>query len=195
MKALLLGFLVVLGLTGCEEERSYQYQLEQLVAAKDERINLQNLLIEQLQSENKFLKQNIQVIQQYVYEDDSDEEEEDCPPPPPPKKEVKKPVQKDISKLKALFKPDKLNVVIFKEDWCPHCRRYMAAIKDWDDPSLNFIIIDLAKDKELAKFQQGKGIPETQLYSGDGKFLAKDSGFSDKESFAKWFKKYQRTSI
>ena len=147
-------------------------------------INRQNRIIEALNARIDELE-SLQVVY---------EEEEDCPPvviTPPKKATPAKKPEKASTSLQSRFKADRLNVVVFKEDWCPHCRRYLAAIKDWNDPTLNFVVVDTAKEPELAKLKRKNGIPETQVFSGAGTFLTMESGFSNKEDFQKLFNKYQ----
>lgn len=199
MNKIIAIVLSVLFLAGCELEEDPEQKLARLENEVQALTSTANSLISAVNQQNQIilvLSQRLDAFEsqvEIVYEDD--EEEEDCPPPPPPKKATPKSEAKKVSsipqELKARMQEGKLNVVVFKEDWCPHCRRYMAAIKTWDDPNVNFIVVDTSKEPKLAKYKMKNGIPETQLYSGTGQFLAVDSGFSDKENFQKWFNKYQ----
>ena len=199
MNKIIAIVLSVLFLAGCELEEDPEQKLARLESEVQALTSTANSLISAVNQQNQIilvLSQRLDAFEsqvEIVYEDD--EEEEDCPPPPPPKKATPKSEAKKVSsipsELKARLQEGKLNVVVFKEDWCPHCRRYMAAIKTWDDPNVNFIVVDTSKEPKLAKYKMKNGIPETQLYSGTGQFLAVDSGFSDKENFQKWFNKYQ----
>ena len=194
----IIAIVIVLFLAGCELEESREQKIERLEKEVQSLTSTANSLVSAVNQQNQLilvLSQRFDVFENQIelaYEDE--EEEEDCSPPPPkkaaPKVEPKK-VSSIPSELKARLQEGKLNAVVFKEDWCPHCRRYMAAIKTWDDPNLNFIVVDTSKEPKLAKYKMKNGIPETQLYSGTGQFLAVDSGFSDKENFQKWFNKYQ----
>lgn len=199
MNKIIAIVLSVLFLAGCEFEEDPEQKIERLEKEVQSLTSTANSLVSAVNQQNQLilvLSQRFDAFEnqiELVYEDE--EEEEDCPPPPPPKKTAPKAEPKKVTsippELKSRMQEGKLNVVVFKEDWCPHCRRYMAAIKTWDDPNLNFIIVDTSKEPKLAKHKMKNGIPETQLYSGSGQFLAVDSGFSDKENFQKWFNKYQ----
>ena len=199
MNKIIAIVLSVLFLAGCELEEDPEQKLARLENEVQALTSTANSLISAVNQQNQIilvLSQRLDAFEsqvEIVYEDD--EEEEDCPPPPPPKKAAPKAESKKVTtippELKARVQEGKLNVVVFKEDWCPHCRRYMAAIKTWGDSNLNFIVVDTSKEPKLAKYKMKNGIPETQLYSGTGQFLAVDSGFSDKENFQKWFSKYQ----
>lgn len=194
----IVAILFAIFLSGCGDSHSIQIsqlneEVKSLTTTTQELVkivNIQTKVIQNLDQRMSELESN-----GIIYEGEDDEEEEDCPPPPPPKKAAPKAEPKKVTtippELKARVQEGKLNVVVFKEDWCPHCRRYMTAIKTWDDPNLNFIVIDTSKEPKLAKYKMKNGIPETQLYSGTGQFLAVDSGFSDKENFQKWFNKFQ----
>jgi glutaredoxin/outer membrane murein-binding lipoprotein Lpp len=198
MNKIIAIVLSVLFLAGCEQEEDPGQKFARLENEVQALTSTANSLISAVNQQNQIilvLSQRLDAFEsqvEIVYEDD--EEEEDCPPPSPPKKATPKSETKKVSsipsELKERLQEGKLNVVVFKEDWCPHCRRYMAAIKTWDDPNVNFIVVDTSKEPKLAKYKMKNGIPETQLYSGTGQFLAVDSGFSDKENFQKWFNKY-----
>ena len=195
---LVIGAIVALTLAACGDPVSMKAN-DALALAKDDHevikelvavVNNQTRIIQALNTKVS----NLEAIVSQIQFVDEEDDEEDCPPPPPPKKaapQAKPQQSKDMGPLQKYFKQDQLNIVVFKEDWCPHCKRYMAAVREWGDPSLNFIIVDLAKDKELAKFRQGTGIPETHIYSIDGRLLAKQSGFSDKADFQQWFNKFK----
>jgi outer membrane murein-binding lipoprotein Lpp/glutaredoxin len=199
MNKIIAIVLSVLFLAGCEQEEDSEQKLARLENEVKSLTSTANSLVSAVNQQNQIIlsmSQRLDAFESQVeiaYEDD--EEEEDCPPPPPPKKAAPKAEPKKVTaippELKARLQEGKLNVVVFKEDWCPHCRRYLAAIKTWNDPNLNFIVVDTSKEPKLAKYKMKNGIPETQLYSGTGQFLAVDSGFSDKENFQKWFNKYQ----
>ncbi len=197
---LLICVFLSLFLTGCGETAGdFSNRLANLEEKADiTAVNI-NKLVAVINQQNQII--SILAAKVEAYEEPGaviyyDEEEEDCESPAQtPKKPAVKPSPKASTKapaaIKSKFRDDALNIVIFKEDWCPHCRRYMAALKDWHDVDLNFVVIDTTKEPGMSKFKKKNGIPETQIYSSSGEFLAVESGFSDKADFQKWFNKYQ----
>lgn len=129
------------------------------------------------------------------------EQTEDCEPAPAPapKKTSKSKTSNTSinfpSTLQSQVKSDKLNVVIFKQDWCPVCRRTLQAISEIPNDSYNFIIVDTQKHPEMSKFMTGKGIPEIQVYSGKLIYQDKMIGFpsnpGSKNEFLSWLTKFK----
>ena len=89
---------------------------------------------------------------------------------------------------------DDLEVILFKAEWCPHCRNF---IQDWESiqqsNNLNFVTVD-DSNKELMKEYESKGISiqgYPTLFLGKNKEYFEFVGNSSKdnvENFIKTFK-------